>query len=69
MTGPGYPVIIPEIVISRLGRYFRVTAEDVLSRKTPAWGGKSAISYVADGDGTWDDVLLHFDRLFSYEAP
>ena len=63
---PGYPVIIPEVVADRLHRYFKIGADEVLSRKADMFGGKSAIEFIADGDGNWDQVLAKYDAMFSY---
>lgn len=62
-----YPVIIPEIVTDRLRRYFTIEPDEVLSRKAEMFGGKSAIEFIADGDGNWDQVLAKFDAMLSYE--
>jgi len=64
----GYPVVIPEVVTDRLHRYFKIAPDEVLARKADVFGGKSAIEFIADGDGNWDQVLAAFDRMFAYEA-
>ena len=64
----GYPLIIPEVVTDRLRRYFRIEPGEVLARKADMFGGKSAIEFVADGDGNWDQVLTAYDRMFAYET-
>jgi len=62
-----YPLVIPDLVIDRLKRYFAIDPADALSRPLAAWGGKSAIQSVADGDRTWDAILAHYDDLFRWD--
>jgi hypothetical protein len=63
----GYPVVIPDVVTDRLKRYFKIDPADVLNRPAPVFGGKSAIQAVADGDHTWDSVLMYYDDLVRME--
>jgi hypothetical protein len=67
-TVPGYPVVIPEVVTDRLRRYFTIEPGEVLSREAEMFGGKSAIAFIADGDGNWDQVLAKYDAMFSYQV-
>lgn len=64
-----YPVIIPEVVLDRLRKFFKIEAlPGVLDRPAGIFGGKSAIQYVGDEDGTWEDVLTKYEVLFSYQV-
>jgi hypothetical protein len=66
---PGYPLIIPQVVIGRLEKFFKPGAvRDVIDRPAELFGGKSAVAWVADGDGTWEQVLTKYEVLFSYEV-
>jgi hypothetical protein len=68
MNSPGYPVVIPDVVIDRLRIYFRIEPAEVLGRPAEMFGGKSAIAWVADGDGTWEQALFKYDVMFSYQV-
>jgi hypothetical protein len=66
---PGYPLVIPDVVIDRLARFFKPeTADGVIHRPAELFGGKSAIAWVAEGDGTWEQVLARYEQLFSYQV-
>jgi hypothetical protein len=66
-SAPGYPVVIPQVVIDRLEKFFRPEAvSGVLNRSAGMFGGKCPIAWVADGDGTWEQVLTEYERMFSY---
>jgi hypothetical protein len=65
----GYPQVIPEVVIDRLAKYIKpefIAAG--LNRPAEMFGGKSAVAFVADGDGTWEQVLTEFEAAFSYQV-
>jgi hypothetical protein len=62
----GYPQVIPEVVIDRMRLYFRIGPAEVLNRPAEMFGGKSAVAWVADGDGTWEQALAKYDAMFSY---
>ena len=65
----GYPQVIPEVVIERLGKFFKSELVlDVISRPADLFGGKSAVDWVAQGDGTWEQVLTKYEVLFSYQV-
>ncbi len=69
MNAPGYPQVVPQVVIDRLERFLKPEAVlDVLYRPAHWFGGKSAITWVADGDGSWEQALGKYEALFSYEA-
>ncbi len=59
---------IPEYVRNRLRTFFKIDAEDALSRPQTIFGGKSAARWVADGDGTWHEVLDRYEMVFSYQT-
>lgn len=60
-------VEIPADVLGRLESYFKAPAEAV-TRKADIFGGKTAVQFVADGDGSWSDVLAKYEAMFSYSA-
>jgi len=65
---PGYPVIIPDVVVDRLRIYFKGDPAEKLVRPCKMFGGKSAVQSVADGERTWEQVLAEYEMLFSYEV-
>ena len=66
---PGYPLVVPQVVIDRMGRFFKPGAvQSVLSRPAEIFGGKSPVAWVADGDGTWEQALTKYEVLFSYQV-
>jgi hypothetical protein len=68
-SAPGYPLIVPQIVIDRMERFFKPEAvSGVINRPAEMFGGKSAIAWVADGDGTWEQVLTKYEVMFSYQV-
>jgi hypothetical protein len=55
------------VVLDRLRKFFKAEAlPGVLDRPAEMFGGKSAIQFVGDGDGTWEQVLTKYEALFSY---
>ena len=60
---------IPAMVRTWAREWFRPTAENILSRPAQIFGGKSAIQYVADGDGTWDDVIATYEATLQCTTP
>jgi hypothetical protein len=68
-SAPGYPLIVPQVVIDHMERFFRPAAvQSVLNRPADLFGGKSPIAWVADGDGTWEQVLTKYEVMFSYQV-
>ena len=63
----GYPVVIPDVVLDRLRKFFRQPGNAVC-RPAEMFGGKSAADWVADGDGTWEQVLTKYEVMFSYQV-
>jgi len=63
-----FPVEIPEYVKAKMRTFFKPDPADILSRPAPMFGGKSAAWFVADGDGTWDDVLQKYEVMLSYQV-
>lgn len=60
------PLVIPDVVIQRLTRYFKSEAlEHVINGPADIFSGVSATDYVRAGH-TWDEVLAKYDKLFSY---
>ncbi len=69
MNQPGYPQVIPQVVIDRLERFLKPEAvSGVISRPADLFGGKSAVEWVADGDGTWEQALSKYEVLLSYQV-
>jgi hypothetical protein len=65
----GYPQVIPEVVIERLGKFFKPDLVlDVISRPAGLFGGKSPVDWVAQGGGTWEQVLAKYEVMFSYQV-
>ena len=65
----GYPVVVPDVVIDRLRKFFKPeVVPGVLNRSAEMFGGKSALAFVADGDGTWEQVLTRYEVMFSYQV-
>ena len=63
-----FPVEIPEYVKAKMRTFFKPDPADILSRPAPMFGDKSAVWFVADGDGTWDDVLLKYEVMLSCQV-
>ena len=62
-----FPIPIPDEVKARMRTFFKPEPADVLSRPAEMFGGKSAVHRVADGDGTWDDVIARYEAMLSYQ--
>jgi len=60
--------LIPGPVAEQLKAAFRPDITDVVSRPSPLFGGKSPLRYVAEGDGTWDDVLAKYKAMLSWQV-
>ena len=66
---PGYPLVIPDVVIDRLAKFFKPEAVDgAINKPADLFGGKSAVAWVADGDGSWEQALAKYEHLFSYQV-
>ena len=52
---------IPEYVRNRLRTFYGLDAEEVLNEPEPMFGGKSAVRWIADSNGTWPQVLDRFE--------
>jgi len=60
---------VPEAVMDHLRRIFVPEAVPaVISRPAEIFGGKSAVAYVADGDGTWEQVLAEYEKLTGWQV-
>lgn len=64
-----FPVPVPDYVKDRMRTFFKPEPADILSRPAALFDGKSAVHWVADGDGTWDQVLAAYDQLFGWQVP
>lgn len=69
MGAPGYPLVAPQVVIDRMEHFFQPEViQSILNRPADLFGGKSPIAWVADGDGTWEQVLTKYEVVFSYQV-
>ena len=69
MTTPGWPQVIPDVVVERMAKFIKpefISAS--LTRASDLFGGKSAAEWVADGDGTWEQVLTKYEVFVPGDA-